>query len=250
MAKAKSKDSQPEKIEIKVGPSALGSRADSTDGSQTKKARDKLWTHGDMDGGFADEMKHTPGQTVHPVDLSVPESDSENTHTEQSVPEKEGPDENEQTVEIKSAQAETDEQEENGKLVEPESTEATETDEQPQAPEPDEPEPEAKLEPEPVPAVEEETAVTTADSSQTDAIYQSDDDFYSSKLNANNDKPKPKRKKKTKTHHQSKYLNPRFVFILTLFITTLIAGVVMLVYLEKLIPGSSLIFENVALPWF
>lgn len=219
MAKAKTQDSKPEKIKISIGAPAASAGGN----SQGKKARDNLWNHPDMDGGFAEEMEHDPGEVVSPVDLSKPENVAETKPEErpESTPEKK-----------------------HEKTIEPPSEPETKPEPEP------EPEPAPEPEPEPSPATEDDQAETAEQKpAQADAIYKNDEDFYSSKLNPDNAKGKSHKAVKQQ-HPPRKYWNPRFVFILTLFVTTLLAGVVMLAIMEQQQPGSSMLFDYIPLPEF
>jgi len=80
---------------------------------------------------------------------------------------------------------------------------------------------------------------------EKDMVYESDEDFYSSKLEvAGQDK---KASKSVHSTHSRRYpiqtgRYVRFAFILTLFIATTAAGIAMLYILERLQSGSGLIF--------
>lgn len=220
MAKPKSQDSKPEKVKISIG-SASG---DPTANAQSKKARDSLWNHPGMDGGFAGEMEHEPGETVAPVDLSGPEKTQPLEPSEPTVKTRE-------------------------KKIQP--PPAAEKDPDTESAPVAEPKPAAKPEIAPTAEAdrEKEDKNEPGEADAADAIYKSDEEFYSSKLSPDN--PKTKHHKSAKSHGKPhKYLNPRFVFILTLFITTLLAGVLMLAIMEQQNPGSSLLFDYIPLPEF
>lgn len=222
MAKSKAEDSKVEKIIVNVGRPAAESTVNTSGKPPAKKARDDLWSHSDLDGGFAGEMEHRPGETVQPVNLSGPEEKTKSEPEELS-----------------------------GKPVKDPSGEKTvsSTGGKPEAK--SAPEPEAVHQP-----VKKETltqekglGVSEKKSGHADAVYKNDEEFYSSKLNPNNSLEESK--KTAKPHAQpGKYRNPRFAFVFSLFVTTLIAGVIMLMILEQQQAGSSMLFDYLPLPEF
>lgn len=221
MAKNKVEESKAEKIKVKVGTPAPKSAASIPEGGHAKKTRDDLWNHPDLDGGFAEEMEHRPGDTVSPVDLAGPEQKPEK--------EAEGPPEERQEEPFESPPE---------KQTELQSEPETESEPEP------EPEPETAL-----PVEEEQSEAVEEKAEQSDAVYKSDEEFYSSKLDLDNAKGKSHKAAKKRSRPR-KYLNPHFLFILMLFITTLAASFVMLAIIEQQHPGSSLLFDYIPLPEF
>jgi len=219
MAKSKAEDTKAEKIKVNIGRPATESPVNASGKPPAKKARDDLWSHPDLDGGFAGEMEHRPGETVQPVDLSGPE---EKTRDEPEKPPGEPAEDppEEQTAHV------TDKKHEAKPAPEPEAVQPVK---------------------EEAPMQEEVPGVSEKESGHADAIYKNDEEFYSSKLNLSNGQDEST--KTAKPHaHPGEYRNPRFVFILSLFVTTFIAGIIMLIILEQQQAGSSMLFDYLPLP--